>query len=563
MKRASIWSLWVCLIGICLPLSASALPGFFAGKDGAERISRSTQVVIMMRGDEKVVSVMTDYDGPNQPFALVMPVPKDVQLASVETLKRASVERIDELTSPRFHEFWEKDPCEPGKAEQIWETSLVASSDTDFLGAGDMFKGTTKAPAEMKLKVEPDLRKEGSEYVFHIVPTGIEGWLSGKGYKMPSGVSVDGYSDYAFLVAEVNPEKVELGKSGEALLSPIRYATTESVKVLSTLGLAHAKGHQELIIYTLHPEKRFEVANYKNVVPPTNLQVDFDVKERMGEYYAGLHDMLLAKDKQAFLMEFAWSTEGCGQPCPNAKLGLHELLTLGADVFEASLPDEVKNPQPPERTEEEEEIYKKKEKAEQKQDDELRLEVARRKGIIERQGKYMLTRMHHRYDKEGLPKDVELKEASPLVAGIDIPKGANGELPQGSHPGDKNMLQTRFVHLHENKKVINCEAPERYRWGKPPRTYRGARKIWIANQLAGRDRVKIKPTELTLTAVPELGIKGVASKLEEEAAAAKAAEDEKKEGECDCATVGRSRLSSTAWALFALPFLMVRRRLRH
>ncbi len=547
---------------VLAPLSALALPGFFAGKDGAERISRSTQVVIMMKGDQKVVSVMTDYDGPNQPFALVLPVPKDVELDSVETLKRASVERIDELTAPRFHEFWEMDPCEPGKTEQIWERSLAASSDTDFLGAGDMFKGTTKAPVEMKLKVEPDLRKEGSEYVFHLVPSGIEAWLNGKGYKLPSGLALDAYSDYAFLVAEVNPEKVELGKQGEALLSPIRYATKGPVKVLSTLGLVHSKGHQELIIYTLHPEKRFEVANYDNVVPPTNLQVDFDVKERMGEYYAGLHDMLLAKNKQGFLMEYAWSTEGCGQPCPNAKLGLHELLTLGADVFEAALPEDVSHPEPAERTEEEEEVYKKKEKDEQKQDDELRAEVARRKGIIEREGKFMMTRMHHRYDKEGLPKDVELKEAPPIQGGIDIPKGANGELPQGSSPGDKNMLQTRYVHLHPSKKVLECEAPEHFRWGKPPRTYRGARKIWIANQLAGRDRTKIKPTELTLTAVPELGIKGVTAQKEEEAAAAKAAEEKAKEGDCDCSTVGRRGSISALWALLGVPWIVARRRRR-
>ncbi len=563
MKRAAYRALCVGLgLGLAAG-SANALPGFYAGKDTERRVSRSTQVVVMTKGDVNVVSVMADYDGPSEPFAFVLPVPKDVSKDSIETLKRASVERLDELTAPRFHEFWEKDPCEPGKPEQIWERSLVASSDTDFLGTGDMFKGTTKAPPEMKITVEPDLRREGSEFKFTLVTSNIEGWLSSKGYKLPDGVSVGDYSDMQFLVAIVDPDKVELGKKGEALLSPIRYATKQPVKIASTLGLAHMKGFQELIVYTLHPEKRFEVANYDNVVPPTNLQVEFDVKERMGEYYAGLHDMLLAKNKLGFLVEYAWDTETCGEPCPNAKLALHELLTLGADQFEKELSDEQLHPEPPERTEEEEEIYKKKTKDEKKQDDELRAEVARRKALIKREGKFILSRLHHRYDKSGLPKDVELRTAAPIEGGVDIPKGANGELPQGPKTGvDANKLQTRFVNLHPDISVIKCENPERYRWGKPPRTYRGARKIWVADQLASRDRTSIKPADLTITAVSDLGIVGAAAKKEAEAEAkaaeAKAAAEEK----CDCAAVGRHS-SSTSWGiagLVAMAGLLARRR---
>jgi hypothetical protein len=554
MKRVLIWALGIGLALGAVSNEASALPGFFAGKDAANRVSRSTQVVVMKRDGRNVVSVMTDYDGPSDPFAFVMPVPQDVSLETVATLKRAAVERLDELTSPRFHEFWEMDPCEPGKAEQIWERSLVASGDTDFLGTGmgDMFKGSTKAPPEMKLKVEPDLREEGSEFVFHIVSSDVAGWLSGKGFKIPQGVSLDKYAGMSFLVAVVDPEKVELGKRGEALLSAIRYSTKEEVKIASTLGVAHLDGHQELVVYTLHPEKRFEIANYKNVVPPTNLQVDFDVKERMGEYYAAMHDMLLEKDKQAFLAEYAWGTETCGEPCPNAKLALHELLTLGADRFEADLSQEELHPEPPERTEDEEKIYKEKKKDEQEEDDELRTEVARRKALIERQSKFVLTRLHHRYAKDGLPHDVELKQAPPIEGGIGSPQGVNGDLPQG-HKTDvkENRLQTRFVHLHPNIKVLECEAPERYRWGKPPRTYRGARKIWVADQLASRDRTKFKPAELTLTAVPELGIKGVLARAEEEAAA-KAAAEKAKQGNCDCSLPGRRAPAPAGLSLAAL-----------
>ena len=154
--------------------SARAFPGFYAGKDGAERTSSSTQVVIMKNGGHTVVSVMPDYMGPMQPFVLVLPVPGDVQLSEVKTLKPADVERLEQLTAPRFHEFWEMDPCEPGKPEQIWERSLVARSDTDFLGGSQMLEGTEKVPKEMKLKVDPTFR-EDTEYKYQLVKSNIAG----------------------------------------------------------------------------------------------------------------------------------------------------------------------------------------------------------------------------------------------------------------------------------------------------------------------------------------------------------------------------------------------------
>jgi hypothetical protein len=542
-----------------------AFPGLFAGKDGAQRISRSTQVVVMMNGEDKVVSVMPDYQGPMQTFVVVLPVPADVQLKDVKTLKRADVERLEQLTAPRFHEFWEKDPCEPGKTEQIWERSMVASSDTDFLGGSQMFQGSTKVPQEMKLKVTPTFR-EDTEYKYQLVESDIAGWLSGKGYKLPSGAESK-VSDYTsrgmkWLTAEVDPRLVELGPSGDALLSPIRYATKEQVSVLSTLGLAHLAGNQELLVYVLHPKDRFEVANYKNIYPPTNIRVDFKVKERMGEYYAALHDRILTKEKTAFLSEYAWPSTGCGQPCPNAAVHLHELLTLGGDYFEAQLDEETRNPEPPERTEEEEEFYKKAEKEERERLDYVRTETVRRKGLVERQGEYILTRLHHRYDKQGLPKDVELKSAGAVAGGVDIPQGKDGVTPLDVKSAAENTLQTRYYSLHPNKKVLECESPERYRWGKPPRTYRGARKIWVADRLASRNRKQINPEEMSITPIPALGIKGAAAA---EAEAKAPAQPEEGKSKCDCRVPGgtptRSGWRAGLWLVLAL--VGVRRWRRH
>lgn len=556
-----------CCLAVLAP-SARAMPGFFATKGGSAT-SSTTHVVLMMNDTETVVSVAADYKGANERFAFVLPVPDDVVLKDVLTLKRHSIERLDELTAPRFHEFWEMDPCEQGQVQQIWERSLAASEASDFLGMGgdDMFKGTTKAPKEMRTKVDADFRDEGSEFEFSLVKSDVFGWLKGKGYNPPAGLDVGKYSGMAFLVAETDPQKAELGGKGEALLSAIRYSTKLPFKLAETIGLANVDKMHELNVYTLHATKRFETANYPTVFPPTNLLVDFSVKERIGEFYAGLHDMLLAKDPKAFLAEYAWPSEGCGEPCVNAALRLDELLTLGADVFERSVPEEQRNPEPPARSEEEEKVYKKAKKAERKEMDKLAAEVARRKALMERHKSYVLSRLHHRYDAKSLPNDVEFKSAAPAEGGVAIPQGEKGEMPSDVKVGAaSNRLQTRFVNLHPDKAVLKCEAPQKFRWGKPPLTYRGARKIWTAQQLATRDRTKFKPTELVLSAYPALGLQGQLSaedKAKAEAAKAAAPAEENKDGGCSVAqVVGYDASPVMVWFGVALGLSLLTRRRR-
>src|SRR5690349_9677261 len=75
-------------VALGLVMSASpalAFPGFIAGKGDAPRVSNSTQVVLLQKGDHTVVTVWADYEGPLDRFALVSPVPSDVELAGVKT----------------------------------------------------------------------------------------------------------------------------------------------------------------------------------------------------------------------------------------------------------------------------------------------------------------------------------------------------------------------------------------------------------------------------------------------------------------------------------------------
>jgi hypothetical protein len=220
-------------------------------------------------------------------------------------------------------------------------------------------------------------------------------------------------------------------------------------------------------------------------------------------------------------------------------LYLAELLGLGGDAVEAAVPDKEKNPEPEPMTDEEKEAYKKLKPKEKKELDAQRKEVARRKALIARNEAFMLTRLHYRYGAAELPKDIELKPAGDVEGGVDLPKGPKGEASVEVTPSDKpSRLQTRFNNLHVSPSEVQCEKRERNRWGKAPRTYRGLRKIWQAQDLATRNRALFKPEDVIQTPLPALGIKpttvfkGGAEAPAPVASAAAAPKAEEKKGGC-------------------------------
>jgi hypothetical protein len=498
--------------------AAFAFPGFYAYR-GQKPVNRTTHVVMMKKGTTTVVTVMPDYEGDLKPFAVVLPVPDDVKPDEARTLRRDFVDRVDQLSAPRFHEFWEMDPCEEGKQIQEWERDLSVHGG-GFLGmdmgggGGDTTTVTFKPGKEMALNVDTDF-KTGDE-TFSLASASdaadLAGWLKKKGYSSPDGLNA-AVANYAkagmsFLVAEVDPKKIELVGGDRAIVSPIRYSTNKPVDVYSTLGLLNLGDKQELFVYVLSPDHRFEVKNYPNAFPPTNVEVDIKAKERLAELYAGVHDVMLSKQSNAFLDEYAWPTKGCGQPCPSEPLLISELLTLGGDVLEQAVPKAEREPKPPEMTEDEKKAFKEiKDKKQQKEIENTRKESVRRKALLERQ-QYVLSRLHHRYDKSTLTQDVQIGPADPVKGGVQVPDGAKATLPTEVKPSAENQYQVRFVALHPSPAVTHCDKPERYRWGIAPRTYMGLRKIYVAQDMATKNRTAVKPADAIYTPLPAIGLAG-------------------------------------------------------
>lgn len=562
------------------PRPAEAFPGFFASKKSEPIKTYATQIAVMKRGGDTVVSVMPDYEGPLETVAMVMLVPDDVTAEKVTTLKRDFLDRLDALSAPRFHEYWEQDPCDPGPVEQEWERNLkVQGSAGGPLGGGAPAPegGALKPAKELFLDVKAK-QKEG-EYKFTLLEPGanVVAWLAGRGYKAPEGAAaaLAPYSGLRPLIAEIDPKRIELVGGDRAQLSPVRFATSRPFDTLpSRLGLLNAPKQQELIVFVIDPEARYEVKNYATIFPPTNVHLDFSVKERMGEFYNALYDLILAKHPQSFLSEYAWPSDGCGQPCATEPLMIHELLSLGADVFEQSLPEAERHPKPPELSKEEEKAFKdsiKDLKPKEKREREKvfkneRKTVAERQALLSRH-KYVVSRLHYRYDEKTLPKDPQLGAAVPASGGVAQPQGKDGQASTEVKTGAQNQLQTRYTNFHPWVPVIQCAQPERYRWGKAGRDYRGLRKTWIADDLTRKSHTQIKPAEVVRTPIPALGL-GVAAAAPaapEGAAGSAATQAEAPKSGCGCRVVsGDSAASpaSGAWAVLVGLGLAMRARRR-
>jgi hypothetical protein len=571
------------LLGACMLLLAAAparaFPGFLASKTKTEIKVNSTQVVLMKKGNVTAVTVMSDYEGPLEPFAMVLVVPADVSADHVTTLKREYVDRVDTISAPRFHEYWEQDPCDPGPVEQEWQRSMKANASSAFLGGGDMPQSSQKVAKELSLDVQAK-QKEG-EYAFTLLGKDDSdgAWLKSKGYNVPANAeqAVQPYvqAGMRLVVAQVDTKRIELVGGDRAQLSPIRFWTEQPyTQVPDRVGLVNAGGKQELLVYVLDPEQRYESKNYKNLFPPTNVEVDFAVKERIGEFYAGLHDIISEKTPGAFLNEFAWTSDGCGQPCATEPIAIAELLSLGGDVFELSVPKEERLPKPPELTKEEAAAFKeatkelkpKERKAKEKQAKEDRQTIAMRKALVERH-KYVLSRLHYRYDDKSLPNDPQFGPASgPVEGGVAQPKGPKGEASVDVAPASQNKFQVRYNNFHPWVPVIQCPNPERYRWGKAPRDYRGLRKTWIVEDLSRKSRTQIKPAAMVKTPIPALGLTGAAPAAS--AAVADAGPDAgtgsaAPAGKCGCSVPGAPgghAILSLLSALTGLAFLYRRRR---
>jgi MYXO-CTERM domain-containing protein len=361
-----------------------------------------------------------NYQGPPKDFAMVVPVPVVLHKENVKILAAELFAHVDKLAAPRLVEYWEQDPCHP---------PIVYPSAPAPEGSGKEDARPHGVKIEAKFSV--------GEYDVIILSAqdalGLDTYLRREGYHIPEGAApylrpyVAGGSK--FFVAKVDVQKVRF-VGGQAKLSPLRFhydAETFSLPV--RLGLINSAGAQDLIVHVLG-RARYEVANYENVAIPTNIDVNPEVRDKFGAFYAALFDRTLARHPHAVVTEYAWTAGSC-DPCPEPPLEPSEVAALGADVLPAVAGAVASGEVPPDFAQ-----------------------------------NLTLTRLHVRYGKDVLGEDLVFRAASPIEGGRGVP-GPKGELPRGASASSFNNFQGRYVIRHPWTGPVTCADPQRGIWGEP------------------------------------------------------------------------------------------------
>jgi hypothetical protein len=255
---------------------------------------------------------------------------------------------------------------------------------------------------------------------------GLQDWLKLNGYRIPDGAEplLRPYieSGSKFFVARVDPKKVHM-VDGHIALSPLRFHyDSEEFSLPIRLGLANSSGKQDLIVNILSADKRYEVANYKNVFIPTNFDVKPGVKTRFGEFYAALFDKTIEASPRAVVTEYAWTAVPnyhC-DPCTNADVTSPDLITLGGDVVGGRIAA----------------------------------------------GTFVLTRLHARYTAADMKDDLRFREASPVTGGRE--QWSKQGLEYGAVASAQNYFQARYAIRHYWTGPMRCAKPQRNVWGGPP-----------------------------------------------------------------------------------------------
>jgi hypothetical protein len=460
------------------PVSALAFCGFFVSGADAELNNNASQVALMRQGQTTVLTMSNNYQGPPRDFAMVVPVPVVLKKAQVKTLKANVFKKIDTLSAPRLVEYWERDPCAP---RMQLEGLGMRGGGFGGGGLGGLAKGKKGG-----FGVKVEAKFSAGEYEVVILSAkeanGLEGWLRHHKYNIPAGAS-EALAPYIkggmkFFVAKVNIRKVKRDAHGKVVLSPLRFHFEDkTLRLPVRLGLLNANGKQDLIVYILHKDSRFEVANYKNVFIPSNLEVLDEVRHRFGSFYGKLFDRTLAEaGGRAVVTEYAWQTGSC-DPCPTPPLRKRDMFELGGEVIGLG-----------------------KGKAEN--------ESGFGPTFTNNFSRWVLTRLHTRYDKKTLDEDLIFVPAKPVVGGRGS-AGLSREKPGAVEAASVNNFQGRYIIRHYWAGKVTCENPAWGQWGGPPE---GGKKTQAARDLANVKRDGISLPKLVKSALPQLQIPGMPEK---------------------------------------------------
>ena len=263
-------------------------------------------VFLVRDGTRTVLTMETTYDGPAEEVTLVIPIPESIQRNQVRTVPGSLFRNLDRRTAPRVRHVWPS--CRRPVRRPM---SARASAD----GLGGAFDDSARVEAiEQEYSIDIEDEWEVDEYDITLLgadqSAGLLRYLREQ-QRLDLPATADAVlrayieSDHRFVIAKADPSRARV-LGGKMMLSPIQleYASTE-LRVPVRLGTLNSPGEQELLLYVLANDGRYEIANRPAMVAPTDLRMRPDARGTAAELYAGMMDELFRQRPGAAVTEFA------------------------------------------------------------------------------------------------------------------------------------------------------------------------------------------------------------------------------------------------------------------
>ncbi len=300
--------------------------GFYVGKADAGLFNQASQVILVREANRSVISMLNDYKGALDEFALVVPVPQVLKREQIHVGDKKLFEHIDAYSAPRLAEYHDDNPCARRHLEM--ERKVLAPASAALSDQAMRQKNALGVTVEASYQVgEYDILILGATQ-----SDGLETWLTQNGYRIPKNASraLKPYirQKMKFFVAKVNLK--EQARTGLNFLRPLQFAfESEKFMLPLRLGMVNGTGAQDLIAYVLTRNGRVESTNYRSLKLPANMDVPVYVRDEFATFYKAMFEhQARAEDYKVVFTEYFWDMSWC-DPCAADPLSPDELRQAG------------------------------------------------------------------------------------------------------------------------------------------------------------------------------------------------------------------------------------------
>jgi hypothetical protein len=313
------------LLGI--PGAAWAFCGAYVGSVGANLTNRSSEVVLARDGDLTTLTLVMDYQGDADEFALLLPVPQVLGPDDVRSIEVELVDWVRDYSNPRSVSY---------TCDDLFPQPVVSSTGCLMLaGAGcsdaslmDQDPSSGWSDTANGVDVEANWKEYGYEFVVLDAQqsTGLFTWLTENGYAVPAGGDeiLQEYIDSGsfFLAAKIDLSQVEA--QGD-WLPPIQFSYRSPVLGLPIrIGTISANGEQEVVMYVLtdpYTAGEVGISNYPELAVPNDCMWGAPGDTDLSGWYAGTLQSAVDEQGAGWVKEYSWDlisswdTSGGGYHC--------------------------------------------------------------------------------------------------------------------------------------------------------------------------------------------------------------------------------------------------------